>query len=212
MTDTNIDGALIRPATLPGNRLTAAAEIARTQLAQSPNMILRITPFDWRVWDSGQPLPNTPAADDLGVVPGTFGTDVTTVQAGDLKAAGATTRYALCHVALPENYDAGQTVTLRLRAEMRTTVADTSCTIDAEVYECGNDGEAGGSPTDLVTGSPQNMNSLASADFDFTITPDNLVAGDILEIRIAIACNDGATVTAVTPAINKAALLYDARG
>ena len=211
MTDTNFDGALIRPGTLAGNRLTANAAITRSQLAQVPNVFRRISPFEWRVWDSGALL-GTPAGDDLGLAAGTFATDVFTVQAGDLKAAGPTTRMAIIHVPLPENYEDGQTVTLRLRAGVVTTVADTSCTIDAEVYEVGDSGNAGGTPTDLCTTAAQDMNSLTAADFDFAITPDSLVAGDILEIRISIACNDAATATAVIPALFKSALLYDARG
>lgn len=212
MADTDFDGALIRVGTLPGNRLKSTAEISRAQLAQVPNVIKRITPFDWRVHDSGLLLPAAAADDDLGIEVGTFATDVTTIQAGDLKAAGATTRYAITHVALPENYEDSKTVTLRLRAGMKTTVSDGTCTIDAEVYEVGNDGEAGGTPTDLCTTAAQDMNSLTFATFDFTITPDSLIAGDVLEIRIAIACNDTATGTAVIPVLSKAAILYDARG
>lgn len=209
---TVIDGAGIDVNSIPGNRLKTNAEIERTQLKQFPNSIIGIPPTAWVVWNSGQPLPSTPAADDLGIVSGTFATDVTTIQAGDLKAAGATTRYALARVALPGNYEDGQTVTLRLRCKMDTNAADTSCTIDAEVYEVSGDGLAAGTPTDLCATAAQDMNNLTAADYDFTITPDNLVAGDELEIRIAIACNDAATGTAVTPKLCKAQLLCDTRG
>lgn len=207
--DTDIDGTLIRPGTMPGNRLTTAAAIARTQLAQIPNVEYAITPFDWRIWDSGALL-GTAAADDLGIVYGTFGTGVYTVQAGDLKAAGATTRRAVIQLRLPETYDDGQTVTVRLRAGMKTTVADTSCTIDLEGYECGTSGLVSGS--DLVTTAAQNMNSLTAADFSFTVTPDSLVAGDVVEFRVSITCTDGATGTAVIPCLWRSALLYDLRG
>lgn len=195
---------------ITGNKLTGNAEILRTQMKQVSNAIKRITPFDWRVWDSGALL-GTAGTDDLGIVMGTFGTDVATVQAGDLKAAGATTRYALTHVALPDYYDDGQTVTVRLLAGMQTNVADTSCTIDVEAYEVDDDG----TPTadgDLCATAATTMNSLTAANKDFTITATNLVAGDILEIRVTIACNDGATGTAVTPTLYKASVLFDARG
>lgn len=209
MSDTDIDGALIRPATMPGNRLTGNAAIARTQLAQMPNVERAVMPFDWRVWDSGAHL-TTAGTDDLGIVAGTFATDVYTVQAGDLKAAGATTRRALVQLRLPETYDDGQTVTVRLRAGMATTVADTSCTIDAEAYEVGLAGLVGGG--DLVTTAADDMNSLTPAYFTFTITSDSLVAGDVIELRVSITCNDAMTGTAVTPIIYRAALIYDSRG
>lgn len=209
MTST-IDGSLIGVGTIPGNRLAPNAAIDRTKLAQRPNVIKRLSPFDWRVWDTGAAL-GAAGNDDLGIVPGTFGADVYTVQAGDLKSAGATTRRAIVHIAIPENYQDGETLTIRLRAGMVTNVADNACTIDLEAYEVG-DGVAGGSPTDLCVTAAQDMNSETPADFDFAITPDNLVAGDILEVRVSITCNDAATGTAVTPVLYKSALLYDALG
>lgn len=208
---TFINGEGIDTNSIPGNRLKSNAEIGRLQLAQRPNVIRRISPFEWRVWDSGALL-GTPGNDDLGLVAGTFGTDVFKISAGDLESAGATTRRAILQLPIPENYEDGQTLTLRLRAAMEGSVADNSCEIDAEIYEVGNSGEAGGSPTDLVTTAAQDMNSVTPTDFDFAITPDDVVAGDILEIRISITCNDAATGTAVTPVIYKTALLYDARG
>lgn len=207
--DTDIDGTLIRPATMPGNRLTTNAAIARTQLAQIPNVEVAITPFEWRVWDSGALL-GAAGTDDLGLVAGTFATDVYTIQAGDLKAAGATTRRAIIQIRVPEKYEDGQTVTLRLRSGMKTTVADTTCTIDVEAYEVGTSGLVSGS--DLCTTSAQDTNSLTPANFSFTITPDALVAGDVIEVRVSITCTDGATATAVIPVLYKATLLYDSRG
>lgn len=190
------------PVTIPNN------SIERDSMKQVADQIKRITPFDWRVWDSGQPLPSAAANDDLGIVVGTFGTDVVTVQGGDVKATSSTRR-AIAHVALPDYYDDGQSVTIRLRAGMDTTVSDTSCTINVECYEVGDSGGAG---SDLCTTAAQNINSLTPADKDFTITSTNLTAGDILEIRISVTYVDSATATAVIPVLYKAAVLFDARG
>lgn len=205
-----ISGKLIDANSISGAKLLSNAEILRSQMKQIPDAVRRISPFEWRVWDSGALL-TTAASDDLGIVMGTFGTDVATVQAGDLKAAGATTRYALVQVALPENYEDGQTVKLRLLAGMKTTVADTTCTVDVDAYAIDTDG----TPTsdgNLYGGAAQDMNSLTAAELDFELSAGNLSAGDILEIRIAIACTDAATGTAVIPTIFRAALLFDARG
>lgn len=203
-----LDGKFIITNTLPGNRLKDNAEIARSQLAQVANAVKPITPFEWRVWNSGALL-TTAGTDDLGLVSGTLGTNVFTVQAGDLKGLGATTRYALTHVALPDYYDDNQTVTVRLRAGMETTVADNSCTIDVQAYKVGDDGLSG---SDLCNTAAQSMNSLTEANLDFEITASGLEAGNVLEIRIAIACNDAATGTAVTPVLYKSSVLFDARG
>jgi maleate cis-trans isomerase len=46
----------------------------------------------------------------------------------------------------------------------------------------------------------------------FTITSSGLVAGDVLDIRLTIAVNDAATVTAVTPTIAAIDLLCDIKG
>lgn len=204
-----IPGSIINGNSIPGSKLLAAAEILRSQLKQVPDARKVISPFDWVVWDSGAKL-TTAANDDLGLVMGTFGTNVATIQAGDVKATNST-RYAICRVALPDYYDDGQTVTVRLLAGMQTTVADTTCTIDVVAYEVDDDG----TPTadgDLCATAAQSINSLTAANKDFLLTATNLAAGDELEIRVAIAYNDSATGTAVTPTIYKAALLFDARG
>lgn len=181
-----------------------------TILRQEP---LAVFPIPWaalRVWDAyGTNLPATAANDDLGLVGGTFATAPPMIQAGDLKAAGATTRYARFQVVLPECYEAGETVALALLAGMLTTVASVSCTVDLEVYRAD---KSGGIGSDLCATSAQSINSLVFASKSFTITAASLAAGDILDVRVAIACNDAATVTAVTPAIAGLDLQCDIKG
>jgi hypothetical protein len=163
----------------------------------------------WRVWDAVQTnLPGTPATDDLGLIGGTFATAPPSIQTGDLKAAGATTRYARAQVELPWDYEAGQSVTLRFHAGMVTTISDGTATLDVEAYE--SDEEVGIS-ADLCATAAQSINSLTFADIDFTITPTTLAAGDMLDVRIAIAINDTATGTAVIGCVGAAKLLCDVR-
>ena len=164
---------------------------------------------DWRVWDAMQTnLPGTPLTDDLGLVGGTFATDPPSIQTEDLKAAGATTSYARTQIALPWHYEASQTVTLRFHAGMITTVSDGTATLDVQCYE--SDEEVGIS-ADICATAARSINSLVFADMDFTITDAGLVAGDLLDVRIAIAINDGATGTAVIGCIGAAKLLCDVR-
>ena len=190
--------------------LSANAEIARTQMAQETLQPYSVKLTDFRVHDAIQTnLPGTAAADDLAIDGDTFGTGSPHLTAGDLKAAGATTRYARAMLTLPPEYDDGETVTLRVKCGVQTTVADTTCTIDAEVYE--SDGELGVS-ADLCTTAATDMNSLTFANKDFAITATGLAAGDVLDVRLAIACNDAATGTAVEPSIGEVKLLCDTRG
>ena len=140
---------------------------------------------------------------------GTFGTSPPVVSAGDCKALGATSRYARFMVELPECYEAGETVTLSLSAGVVTTVASVSCTVDVECYELD---KIGGIGSDLCATAATTINSLVFAAKSFTITSSGLVAGDVLDIRITIAVNDAATVTAVTPTIAAIDLLCDIKG
>ena len=111
---------------------------------------------------------------------------------------------------LPHNYVAGETVTIRLRAGMKTTVADTSATVDVQAFKSNNEGAVDGS--DLCATAATTCNSLTPADKDFTITPTTLSPGDWLDVRIAIATNDGATAGAVIGFIGRAQLLCDTKG
>jgi hypothetical protein len=203
--------------TLPSNSVTnaaisATAAIARTKLAQDSLKPYTIDFTACRVHDAIQTnLPGTAANDDLAIYSGTggFGTDGITLDAGDLKAAGATTRYARFKAHLPAEYVDGETVSIRVRSAVETTVADTSCTVDIEAYR--PDG-SGGLSADLCTTAATSMNSTTAAAYDFTITPTTLVAGDCLDCRIAIACNDAATATEVRPSIYAIQLLCDVKG
>ncbi len=183
----------------------------RSELLQEDLAVYPVNLTHLRVWDALQTvLPGTAASDDLAISGGTYGTNNVYINAGDLKAAGATTRRARFVVALPPEYVAGQTVKIRVSAGMLTTAADTSCTVDLEAYVSGRDNTIDGS--DLVTTSATTMNSTSFADKDFVVTETALTPGDELDVRISIACNDAATVTAVTPAIGAIELLADIKG
>lgn len=194
--------------TIPSGSISAQAR--SSILAQDPNIRFPVPFTDFRVWDAfATNLPGTAAADDLALVGGTFGTAPPMIQAGDLKAAGATNRYARVQVVVPECYDAAQTLTFVLSAGMITTVADTTCTVDIQCYE---HDKTGGISADLCATSAQTINSLVFADKTFTITATTLAPGDVLDVRVTIACNDAATGTAVIPTIAGFDLVCDIRG
>jgi hypothetical protein len=187
-----------------------SAQTRLTILKQDALAIFPVRFTGLRVWDAIHTnLPGTAAADDLALIGTTFGTTAPVVSAGDCKALGATSRYARFMVELPECYEAGETVTLSLSAGMVTTVASSSCTVDVECYKID---KITGIGSDLCTTSATTINSLVFAAKAFTITPSGLTAGDVLDVRLTIACNDAATGTAVTPTIAGIDLLCDIRG
>lgn len=150
------------------------------------------------------------STDDLRLVGGTFATGVPSIQTGDLKNAGATTRYARVQVQLPPEYVAGETVSIKVNAGMVTTVASASATIDFEVYKSDRGILISGS--DLCATAAQSINSTTFADLTFNITATSLSPGDILDIKMAIAVNDSATVTSVIGCAGSVELLLDIKG
>ena len=164
-----------------------------------------------RVFDAFATPIGSAASDDLGLsTGGTYGTDSPYITAGDMKAAGSTTRRARFLFTLPPEYVAGESVRIIAHAGMITTAADTSCTVDFEAYVVAKTGLASGS--DLVSTAATTINSTSFAAKNFEVTSSGLAAGDVLDIRVSIACNDAATVTAVIPAIAHLALALDIKG
>lgn len=208
--DISADTMQIPNASIGNSQVKSNADISREKMALESNAIYPVPLSALRVHDSfAALLPAAGTSDDLGIDAGTLGTNAPRVRTGDLKAAGATTRYTRFQCALPPEYDDGQTVTLRVSAGMLTTVADTTATLDAQVYECDR---VGGVSSDLCATAAQSINSVTLADYEFEITPTDLVAGDALDIRLAVAVNDAATGTVVEGVIAAIELLVDIRG
>lgn len=208
---TSLPGDLIVAGNIRLNGTLSPAVAKANILALAELQAFPIPLTDFRVWDAMQTaLPGTPATDDLGLVGGTFGTATPSLRTEDLKAAGATNNRARVLVQLPWEYQAGQSVSLRFTAGMITTVSDTTATLDCEAYKLQSDpDDAIGS--DLVTTVATTINSTTFANIDFVLTSSGLSPGDILDIRLTTAVNDGATGTAVIAGITAAQLLADVR-
>lgn len=186
--------------------------ITRSELAQDPLAVFAVLLTLFRVWDAQQTnLPGTAATDDLALIGTTFGAALSGpyISTGDFKTT-TITRRARVQIPLPAEYEEGQTVTLRIKGGMTTTVADGSCTVDAEVYLLDRSGGVSGS--DICATAAQSINSLTWADKDFTITPATLGPGDLLDVRITIAGVDTATGTAVIANLGAVELLCDIKG
>lgn len=190
-------------------QINSAAGIERTKLAQETlkaNIPLEML----RVHDAFQTsLPTTAASDDLGLIIGTFGTDAVVVQTSDSKNL-STTQRARFSFRLPDNYVAGQAISVAAWAGMKTTVASGSATIDFEVYK--KDDSTGLVGSDLCTTSATTINSLTAANKEFTVTPTGVQPGDELDIRVTIAIVDLGTATAVIGRIMKLYMLLSVKG
>lgn len=151
----------------------------------------------------------SPATEDLSLVHGTLATNAPSLQTEDVRDVGATNRYARFQVPLPANYVAAETVQLRFSAGMITTAADTTATLDVVCYKNDEDNTVS---ADLCATAAQSMNSTSFADKDFTITATTLSPGDILDVRITMAVNDGATGAEVIGCIAAIKRLCDTQG
>ncbi len=198
------DGAVDNAKVSPG------ADIARAKLNQDTAQKYIVPFYSMRVHDAIQTvLPSPSAADDLGFpATVTMGTVAPLLESYDLKTL-TQTLYARFSFTLPPEYDAGETITARIRAGMKTNVADVSCTLDLEVFKADRDGGAG---ADLQTTTAPSMNNLTNADLDFDINESGLSPGDVLDCRLSVACVDAATATAVIAEILEVAFLLDIRG
>lgn len=180
--------------------------VARADITQQDLAVYPVALELFRVHDALQTaLPTTAANDDLGLTAGTFGTSAPVLNSVDFGGT-STTAYGRVRVPVPVEYVAGQTVTLRVNAGMLTTVSDGTATVDASVYR-------DAAPTvDICATAAQSANSLTAADLDFTLTPTNVVPGDILDIRLAVAGSDSGDAGEMKVQINSVELLLDVKG
>lgn len=212
--DLTLTGNITLPSScITNDNISASAAITRSRLAQDDLKAYPVPLVTGRTWDAIQtvlPTP-TPANDDLGITVGTWGTNPVYLSTGDVGGLGAKNFYAVYEIPLPAEYVDAQTVNIRVSAGMQTTVSDGACTVDITCYEA-TGASATGISADLCTTAAQDMKNLTAANKDFTITATDLVAGDMLNIRLHIAVTDAATEPAVIANIYSLKLLCDVKG
>ena len=196
--------------TISDTHIKPDAAIARSKLAEDSDSVYGVPFTSMRIHDAFQTsLPGTSSGNDLALIGGTFGTNSPTLQTADLKTAGATTNYARFLFTLPPEYVSAGSVTVRVHGGMKTTIAGVSATVDVECYKSD---QSEGIGSDLCVTAAQSCNSLTLDDQDFVITSSGLVAGDTLDIRLALTVNDAATGTAVIGMIGAVSMLLDIKG
>jgi len=163
-----------------------------------------------RVFDNPAALlPAAGAADDLGFVIGTPGTNAASLQTEDLKAEGGnpTLNKAMFYWVVPASYSAGATVNIVANAGMITTIADDAVTLDLTCWVPDYANADGTVSSDLIGTAAQSINSLTFADKTFVLDDDVsghvLAAGSVVQCIAITSTSDGATGTAVIAAIRK---------
>ncbi len=182
---------------------------ARTDLTQEDLVAYGIPLTSLKVHDAMiTNLPGTAATDDMALITGTPGTAVPTLQGVDFGGTTTDEKGAFEFI-LPPEYVDGQTLTLRVRGAMLTTISDGTATVDAEVWKSDGDGAAG---SDICATAAQSINSLTPANKDFTITPTGLVTGDRLLVRLAFIGSDTGDAGAMISEISEVKMLLDIKG
>jgi hypothetical protein len=204
----NATGIALPSSIITNANLTASPNITRAKLVQESKSYT-LPMENWRVFDAfNTVLPGTSADDDLALIGGTFGTNTPMIKSRDLKTLSTSLR-ARTTFTIPAEYDAAQSLIIRAKAGMQTTVSDGTCVIDFEIYKSDNEGGLG---SDLCATAAQSINSLTFANKDFTVTSTGLAAGDVLDIRMTVTVVDTATATTVTAAIGVVQAIAAVRG
>jgi hypothetical protein len=202
-TNLDVEGDLVVRGNLPS--------YPRSSLIQDDFTVFQIPLERFRVWDAyATALPGTSAADDLGLITGTFGTAPPYIGTGDVKNT-TVTRYARVSFCLPAEYVAGQSVRVTLHAGMITTLSSGVATVDVECYKMAQDGTTW-MGSDLCTTAATTIKSLTFGNKDFDITSTSLSPGDWLDIRVTVNIVDSATATAVIGAILAVEMQLDIQG
>lgn len=198
-----IDGSLTVSGGISPRR--GRSEIEQQNLVAYPRRF-----SDLYCWDApADKLPDLSADDNLGLEPGTFGTNQVSAQTYNMASQGAKTLYFGDEFSLPPEYVGGESIQIQIAAAMLTTLADVSCTVDVECRKVGRNNTVG---SDLCTISAQSINSLSFANKTFDITSTLLLPGDRLEVRVAIAVNDASNATVVKACIAAYDFLLDIKG
>ncbi len=186
--------------------VAAIANVTRATLVQD-DLAEYAIPFETLAkWDDfAAKLPGTAATDDLAIVEGTLATDAPQVEGID---AGGTTELGFMRFMfpVPPEYVDGETLNVQIRALMKV-VSDGTATVDVQAYR--QDAKT----VDICSTAATSINSATAADKVFVLTPTNIVSGDLIDIRVALAVTDagdaGPNITAV---IERIKMLVDIKG
>jgi hypothetical protein len=182
----SVETAEISNGTIINEDVSASAAIARSKLAEDALQIYGIPISEIRS-DAGASLT---AAETAGTFDITVGTN-TIVANGEVTDNETETSVAYFQIVLPPEYVAAGDVTVRMPSALIKTGAPTNngSTLDIAVYEQSDAGAVG---SDLSTTTAAATYAALDTWYnkDFVITATDLVAGDVLNVKITATVID----------------------
>ena len=173
--------------TKPNPRYQPVSSVNRADLVQDDAVVYNLDLMKaFRIAAGNTALPAAPDATTLGITSGAFGTNSPTLTSTSTNNTSES-ELARFQVIMPAEYQAGQSITIRVHAKV-TATRDTAATLEVLAYE--SDKEAGISGN-LAVGGAQDCNFVPYDDYDFVVTPTTLVAGDTLDCELVAITDDG---------------------
>lgn len=199
------DGDIIRVAC---DQASLTGSVARSQLTQDDLQPYVIPLAAMQATGTGAQLGSSAGTPSgaLGLTIGTHGS-ASPKLVGEAASGNSKTNKCRFQFPLPPEYVSGETITLRVRGKMTGDV-QVAQTVDATCYK---HDEAAGVGSDLCATAAQSLTTSA-ANYDFTITPTGLAAGDTLDIELTTVANDTGGTANKLAEIYRVALLLDIKG
>ena len=181
----------------------------REMIAKDSLAVHHIPFSDMRVHDDfSSTLPGVANGNDMAITDSNWaGSGLSLIMISSLADSSVETDYAAFLFAVPSNYVAGGSATLRIRAKLSSWPSESSY-IDADIFKWNMDGTIG---SNLVSGDTQ-IPQTSVTDHDFHINSSNLKRGDVLACRIKSALDDSGGASASTLSIYSVKMLLDVKG
>lgn len=205
----DISGATVTYRAIVNADIAAGAAIVRSKLAEDALQRYPI-PLTLLRKSAGAAMVDDTLADDefaLALVGWGTGTLTMVTNSAQNNTKTATALYEFC---IPPEYVAAGDVRLVVQAKSAAVAGGgtISGTVDAEVYKLGDDGTAS---ADLNETAAQ-ATTASFADYTFTITSTNLVAGDRLMVCLRATCTEAADSGTAATTVGSAEIQLDIKG
>ncbi len=203
----DISGATVVYRDIVNADIAVGAVITRAKLAQSVGKYS----VPWHAFKKTDMVTNLAATGDgtsMGIAAGTHGTDAPKLVGFDT-ATDTKTDLTRFFFTLPPEYDAGQTIILRCRANVDSD-PQVSATLDAQIFLSDDEGLKDG--VDLVATNAIDIKTEAWGNRDFTINAGSLAPGDVLDCELTTVVNDAGGGGTSKSQIGLVQFMLDIRG
>ena len=147
-------------------------------------------------------LAASPGSSILGLTSGTHGS-ASPILTGNGANNNSKSDSARILFTVPPQYATGSTVTVRVRCKVSAAAA-TAQTIDVLAFRSDL---AAGVSSDLCTTAAQTI-TTSYANYDFTLTPSAMAAGDVIDLLVTLLANDTSGTGTITGTISNVEVIY----